>query len=124
MIKDSCILENTANYIFYSYSGTTTLTNCTVDKTTKYGNLVIQNTVTKSFILALNHMSTRNCIAEYDAVGALTPITQPPYPSPSPSKKQKLYYSCEKLLNLYQHGNFVSLTSIFIFNFIYFVLLC
>jgi hypothetical protein len=73
MIEDSCILENVGTYIFYVWSSyTITLSNCTVDKTTNNKNLVTTNTVTKSFILALNHMSTRNCHAEYDAVGYIT----------------------------------------------------
>jgi hypothetical protein len=76
MIEDSCILENKADYIFYAASSsyTITLSNCTVDKTTNNRNLVTQNTVTKSFILALNHMSTRNCHSEYDSAGSLTAI--------------------------------------------------
>jgi hypothetical protein len=117
LIENSCILENQANYIFYieSSSSTVTLSKCTVDKTTiNAGSFTIQNTVTKSFVLALTHMSTRNCYAEYDAVGALTPITPPP----SSSNKQKLYYTCERLLNRFNQENFVSLTSILVFNFI------
>jgi hypothetical protein len=117
IIENSCILENKANYIFYieSSSYTVTLSKCTVDKTTtSTGSLIIQNTVTKIFVLALTHMSTRNCYAGYDAVGALTPIT----PLLSSSNKQKLYYTCERLLNRCHQGNFVSLTSILVFNFI------
>jgi hypothetical protein len=114
IISDSCILENIGTYIFYAYSSyTITLTNCTVDKTTRSGSLIIQNTVTTSFILALNHMSTRNCHSEYDSAGTLTPISQS-----SSSKKQKLYYSCDCLLNLHQQGSIASLASILIFNFI------
>jgi predicted outer membrane repeat protein len=84
-IMDSCILENVANYIFYQESSSyrITLSNCTLDKTTNNGYLITQNTVTKSFILALNHMSTQNCHAGYDVVGYLTPIIQ----TPSSSKK-------------------------------------
>jgi hypothetical protein len=111
VIENSCVLENTANYIFLTYSSsTTTLSNCTVDSTSNNGCLTIRNTVTKSFILALNHMSTKNCHSEYDSAGYLTPIIQ----TPSPSKKQKIYYSCEQ-------RNFVPLTNvlILIFNFIY-----
>jgi hypothetical protein len=125
MIKDSCILENKATYIFYQVNSyTITLSNCTVDKTSNYGSLTIQNTVTKSFILALSHMSTRNCHSEYDSAGALTPITPPSppslSPSPSSSKKQKLYYSCERMFyHQCQQGNFLSLSSILVFNFIY-----
>jgi hypothetical protein len=80
-IYDSCILENTAKYIFYQgqYTYRITLSNCTVDKTTNNQNLVIQNTVTKSIIHGLNHMSTLNCNAVYDAVGTLTPFKSPRY---------------------------------------------
>jgi hypothetical protein len=76
-IEDSCILENSATTIFYQGSSSyrITLSNCTVDKTTNNGYLTITNAVTKRFILALNHMSTRNCNAEYDSVGSLTPLT-------------------------------------------------
>jgi hypothetical protein len=121
VIEDSCILENTANRIFYqaSSSCTFTLSRCTVDKTTNNGYLTIKNTVTKSFILALNHMSTKYCHSEYDSAGYLTPITQSPSPSPSPSKTQKLYYSCEKYLYQPRLSDFFSLTSVFIFNFIH-----
>jgi hypothetical protein len=116
MVKDCCILENTATYIFYtSSSGTTTLSNCTVDKTTNTGSFIIQNTVTKSFILALNHISTRNCHSEYDSAGTLTPVIQ----TPSSSKKQRLYFTCERMLNQCQLSDKFSLTSILIFNFIY-----
>jgi hypothetical protein len=76
IIEDSCILENNATVIFYLSSPTYTITisNCTVDKTTNNGNMTIQNTATKSFIHALNHMSTRNCASEYDSAGYLTAI--------------------------------------------------
>jgi hypothetical protein len=75
MIKDSCILENTANTNFYgSSSPVFTLSNCTVDKTTNNGCLTTQNTVTKSFILGLQHISTRNCYSEFDSAGYLTAI--------------------------------------------------
>jgi hypothetical protein len=116
MFKDSCILENKANYIFYQYSSyTITLSNCTVDKTTNNGRFTIQNTVTKSFIHALNHMSTQNCNAKYDVIGTLTPIVQPSLFS----KKQKLYYSCQILFPQPRLRDVVSLTSILFFNFIH-----
>jgi hypothetical protein len=117
MIENSCILENRAPYIFYqsSYSCTITVSKCTLDKTTYNQNLIIQNTVTKSFILALNHMFTRNCNAKYDYIGILTPIAQ----SPSSSNKQKLYCSCDKLLYQLQ-ASFVSLSSLLIILFINF----
>jgi hypothetical protein len=115
-IKDSCILENKANRIFHqgSSSYTITLLNCTVDKTSNNGYLTIQNTVTKSFILGLNHISTRNCHSKYDSVGTLTPIIQ----SPSPSKKQ---IHCYTYMILY-HPRLIdifSLVSIFMFTFIH-----
>jgi hypothetical protein len=116
IIYDSCILENTANYIFCVNSGTITLSNCTVDSTSNNGYLTTQNKVTKSFIHALNHMSTRNCHSEYDSAGTLTPIIQTPS-----SSNNRIHYTCERLNYRYQQGNFVSLTSVLvlIFNFIY-----
>jgi hypothetical protein len=76
MIKDSSILGNTATYIFYqeSSSYTITLSNCTTDSTSKYGTVVTQNTITKSFIHGLHHISTENCNSEYDSAGTLTVI--------------------------------------------------
>jgi hypothetical protein len=88
MIEGSCILENNANYIFYVWSSyTITLSNCTVDKTTNNKNLITQNTVTKSFILGLHHMSTQNCHSGYDSIGTLSAI---PYIS-HPTKKSFCY---------------------------------
>jgi hypothetical protein len=85
VIEDSCILENSANYIFYSTSSsyTITLSKCTVDKTLNNGYLTIQNTVTKSFILTLNHMSTQNCHSDYD--------------TPHPTKKVFCYCYTRKM---------------------------
>jgi hypothetical protein len=116
IIENSCILENTATRIFHqtSSSYTITLSKCTVDSTSNNGYLTIQNTVTKSFILALNHMSTRNCHSEYDSAGTLTPIIQ----TPSSSKKQRNYCSCEKIFNQQLSEKF-SLIILFFFNFIY-----
>jgi hypothetical protein len=117
MIKNSCILENNATYIYGQYSSyTITLSNCTVDLTSNNGKLLTQNTVTKSFILALNHMSTRNCHSGYDSVGVLTPIT----PHPPSSNKQKVCYTC--VLNFCQSRlrDFISLLGVFIINFIHF----
>jgi hypothetical protein len=92
-IEDSCILENKATYIFYQGSSyTITLRNCTVDKTTNNKNFITQNTVTKSFILALKHMSTLICHSEYDSAGTLTPIVQ----TPSSSKKQLNLCTCNQ----------------------------
>jgi hypothetical protein len=91
VIKDSCIIENKAtNYIFYLFytSYTFTLSNCTVDSTSHNG-LTIQNTVTKSFIHGLNHMSTQNCHSEYDSAGTLTAI-------------QSAFYNCRTCKNHYQ----------------------
>jgi hypothetical protein len=117
MIYDSCILENKANRIFHqgSSSYTTTLLNCTVDKTTNNQNLIIQSTVTKSFILALNHMYNIICHAEYDSAGYLTPITQ----TPSPSKKPMICYTYMKCFCRPQMCDLFSLFSSFIFNFIH-----
>jgi hypothetical protein len=100
MIEDSCILENEATYVFRQYSSyTITLSNCTVDSTSNNGYLTTQNTITKSFIHALNHISTQNCHSEYDSVGTLTPIMQP-------SKKQVHYCTCGKLFNQCPYRNF------------------
>jgi hypothetical protein len=117
MIEDFCILENKAINIFYqtSSSYTITLSRCTVDSTSNNRNLIIQNTVTKSFILALNHMSNQNCHSEYDSVGTLTPILQIPYSS----KKQIHLCTCGKFIYLFPQGNFLSLIGLFIFNSIY-----
>jgi predicted outer membrane repeat protein len=116
-IADSCILENKANFIFHqgSSSYTTTLSNCTVDKTSNNRNLIIQNTVTKSFVLALNHMSTQNCHSEYDSAGTLTPIIQ----TPSSSKKPKLCYTHMKCFNQPRLTDTFEPIFIFIFNFIH-----
>jgi hypothetical protein len=69
-IDESCILENIATSVFYSTSSSypITLMRCTVDKTTNNGFLTIRNTVTKSFILGLFHLSTQNCNSDYDSV--------------------------------------------------------
>jgi hypothetical protein len=116
-IEDSCILENTATYMFRSSSSsyTITLSNCTVDSTSNNGCLTITNTVTKFFILALNHMSTQNCHSEYDSAGTLTPIIQ----TPSSSKKPKLCYTGKKFLHQLPLSDVISVISILIFNFIY-----
>jgi hypothetical protein len=111
-IQDSCILENKATNTFY---GSITLSYSTVDSTSNNGYLTIQNTVTKSFILALNHMSTHNCHSKYDSAGYLTPVIQ----TPSSSKKQRPYCSCERLFIWCPQVNFISLSSVFIFNFIH-----
>jgi hypothetical protein len=108
-IKDSCILENIASIIFAGPS-TTTLINCTVDKTTNNGGLTIQNTITKSFIHGLNHMSTQNCHAEYDAAGYLTA-------APFVPSNKKVYHTCEK--DQSRIGDLFSLIYIFMITFIH-----
>jgi hypothetical protein len=118
MIKDSCILENNANYIFNSASSsyTFTLSNCTIDKTTiSNGILTIQNTATKSFIHALNHMSTLNCNSEYDSAGTLTPIIQ----TPSSSKKSMYYCTYKIFFNQPNLRDIISIINVFLFNFIH-----
>jgi hypothetical protein len=109
MIYDSCILENIADRIFYEGHSSyyITLSNCTVDKTTYYQNLKTPKTVTKSFILALNHISTQYCHAEYDEIGTLTPIIQ------TYSMKIRCY-TRERFFIQHRLGDMVSLTSIFI----------
>jgi hypothetical protein len=111
VIEDSCILENTANTIFYSTSSsyTFTLSNCTVDKTTNNGRLTTQNTITKSFILGLHHMSTRNCNSEYDSAGTLTAI-------PSVSHKTSKVISCHCQARI---SDFFSFNCLFMFTFIH-----
>jgi hypothetical protein len=115
-IDDSCILENKANRNFHqsSSSYTITLSNCTVDSTSNNGYLTTKNTVTKSFILALNHMSNLICHSEYDSAGTLTPIIQTPS-----SKKQMHLCTCGDSLNQFQQRIFFSLLSVFLFNFIH-----
>jgi hypothetical protein len=116
MIEDSCILENKANYYFYASSSyTITLSNCTVDRTSNYGSLAIQNTVTKSFIHALNHMSTQNCHSEYDSAGTLIPIIQTPSSSkkPIPCYTHMIYFNQPRLTDTFEP------IFIFIFNFIH-----
>jgi hypothetical protein len=115
-IEDSCILENKANCILFSNNGyPMTLSNCTVDSATNNGYLTIKNTVTKSFILALNHMSTLNCHSEYDAAGYLTPITAPP---PSPTK-QRICYTYREFFIKSRLIDLVSLIYVLLFMFIH-----
>jgi predicted outer membrane repeat protein len=111
MIKDSCILENTANTIFYSTSSsyTFTLSNCTVDKITNNGRLTTQNTVTKSFILGLQHMSTRNCHSECDSAGTLTVI-----PPVSHTTNKVISCHCQARIS-----DFFSFICLFMFTFIH-----
>jgi hypothetical protein len=99
IIKDSCILENNATYIFYSYSSNSiTISNCTVDSTSNNGYLTIQSTATKSFIHTLHHMSTQNCHAEYN----------------SHLTKRVVCYTCKKLqCNLFSL-NYLLLSHLFI----------
>jgi hypothetical protein len=116
-IEDSCILENTATYIFYASSSyTITLSNCTVDKTSKSGSLITQNTVTKSFILGLNHMSTQNCHSEYDSAGYLTAV--PYFPTHS-SAKQVCHCTYKMFLCQSQISDLFSLTFVFMITFIH-----
>jgi hypothetical protein len=117
MIEYSCILENTANNIFFQghSSYTITLSNCTVDSTSNNGYLTTRNTVTKSFILALNHMSTRNCHSEYDSAGYLTAFIQ----TPSSSNKPIICYTYFKFIHQCQLSDKFSLINILIFNFIH-----
>jgi hypothetical protein len=115
IIEDCCILENTATYIFYVWSSSTlTLSNCTVDKTTNNGRLTMQNTVTKSFIHGLNHISTRNCYSEYDSAAYLTAV-----PYVSRSTKRLFCYTFK--MNQYQAriSDFISLHCLFMVTFIH-----
>jgi hypothetical protein len=116
MIKNSCILENEATYIFYRYSSSysITLSNCTVDKTTCNQNLIIQSTVSKSFILALDHMSTQNCHSEYDSVGSLTVI-----PCVSRPTKRVFCHTCENYHYQSIVSDFFTLICLFLVTFIH-----
>ena len=87
-VKDSCILMNNATYTFYAYHiYVITVSNCTIDSTTHQNSLILANTATKSFIHALNHISTKNCASEYDSAGTLTAVT--------PSQKKVFCYTCD-----------------------------
>jgi hypothetical protein len=118
VIEDSCILENTATYIFYqeSSSYTITLSKCTVDSNNKYGNIVTQNTVTKSFILGLNHMSTRNCHSQYDSAGYLTAA---PYISTRSSSKRVSLCTCGMFHCKAQISDFITLHCVLLMAFIH-----
>jgi hypothetical protein len=118
MIKDSCILENKANYIFsQGYSSyKITLSNCTVDSTSNNGYLTIQNTVTKSFIHALNHMSTQNCHSGYDSAGSLTAI---PLPTTKPQEKIIYCYTFKIIQYRAKVSDFFTFISLFIITFIH-----
>jgi hypothetical protein len=109
-IEDCCILENRATNIFCQGSSSyiITLSKCTVDSTSNNGYLTIQNTVSKSFILALNHMFTRYCNAQYDVVGTI-PILPP---SSSSSEKQIHCYTYIRLFYHPSQGNLISIISI------------
>jgi hypothetical protein len=118
VIEDSCILENKATYIFYqvdsSYS--ITLSNCTVDSFSYSGRLTTRNTVTKSFILGLNHMSTHNCHSEYDSAGTLTAV---PYTSTRSSSKRVSLCTCGMFHYQSKISDLFSLTYIFMITFIH-----
>jgi hypothetical protein len=95
----SCILENNARYVFYQPNTyTITISKCTVNTFSNNGYLTIQNTVKRSFIHALNHISTHNCDAEYDVFEYLN---------------IQYCYTCARLSNV------ITFTGILIFNFIY-----
>jgi hypothetical protein len=116
LIEDSCILENKATYIFNQQNSAYRfiLSNCTVDSTSNNGYLIIRNTVTKSFIHALNHMSTQNCHSEYDSAAYLTPIIPP-----LSSKKQICCYTCGNSICQYELTYLVSMIRVFLFSFIH-----
>jgi hypothetical protein len=111
-IEDSCILENNAGNTFYQEKTTCTITlsNCTIDSTTNNQNLITRNTVAKSFIHGLNHLSTQNCYSEYDSVGTLTAT---PYYSHLSMKI--IYRTCHSQAQI---RVFVSLIWLFIVTFI------
>jgi hypothetical protein len=114
-IEDSCILENKADYIFYQGSSyTITVSSCTVDSTSNNGKLTIKNTVTKNFVLALNHMSTQNCNALYDSVGSLTAI------SPQSSQETIICYCTCRIIHYHAKiSDFFTFICLFMFTFIH-----
>jgi hypothetical protein len=109
IISDSCILMNNATYTFFAHSSyITTVSNCTIDSTTHQNSVIFTNTATKSFIHALNHISTKNCAAEYDSVGTLTVIASP--------KKNIVIYTCNCQPGI---SDLISLIYLFMFTFIH-----
>jgi hypothetical protein len=109
LIKDSCILMNTATYTFYAYSSyVITVSNCTLDSTNHQNSLILTNTSTKSFIHALNHISTQNCASEYDSVGTLTVFVPP--------TKKVFRYTCNRHSRI---SDLFSLTYLFMVTFIH-----
>jgi hypothetical protein len=124
MISESCILENKADYIFYqgSSSYTITVSNCTVDSVSHTRGFILTNTVTKSFLLALNHMSTKNCHSGYDSVGTIThinPPTSPASPTP-PTKEKRVYCYTDRIIHYHARiSDFFTFICLFIFTFIH-----
>jgi hypothetical protein len=90
-LRGSCILSNSGTYIIYnSGANTITVTNCTIDATSKcYGSTVIVSTPKTSFINKIDHIETALCYANYDSVGSLTvvPNTTKTYPNGIPPDK-------------------------------------
>jgi hypothetical protein len=85
-VKDSCILMNNATNTFWAYSSyIITVSNCTIDSTKNQNSVILTNAATKSFIHALNHISTENCASEYDSAGTLTVIE---------NSKKNIIYTC------------------------------
>jgi hypothetical protein len=110
-IQDSCILMNNATYTFYASSSyIITVSNCTVDSTNHYNSLILTNTITKSFIHALNHFSTQNCAAEYDSAGTLTVV--------APLNKYIIIYTCNCNFQA-RISDLFSLTYLFVISFIH-----
>jgi hypothetical protein len=103
MIEDSCILENNATYDFYA-SSSSTITD------SYYGSFNKQIIATKSFIHALNHVSTQNCASEYDSVGILTVIGTPT------NKVFRYTYNCNCQAGI---SELISLTYLFMVTFIH-----
>jgi hypothetical protein len=102
-ISDSCLLENTATYLFCisSSSYTVNLIHCTVDKCNYCGGSLKTSKATMSFILPLVHLSTENCFASFDAVGDLTAVL-PERTTPMPTKNMPSTGRC--LFNDQFHG--------------------
>jgi hypothetical protein len=113
-ISESCILENKADYVFNqeSSSYTITVSSCTVDSIGHTRGFILTNTITKSFVLALNHMSTQNCNALYDSVGSLTIIL--------PQQDKTIYYCTCRIIHYHARiSDFFTFICLFMFTFIH-----
>jgi hypothetical protein len=90
-LRDSCILNNSATYVIRNSGGKSiTVTNCTMDSTSKFsGTVTISSTPKTSFINRIDHIETALCFSKYDSIGSLTvvPNTIKTYPNGIPPDK-------------------------------------